>query len=119
MNLIVFLESPKPANPGPDGWVDSTAFALPPFGSFGNAGRNILTGPGFRNMDFSLLKTMKLTEDWNLQFRAEFFNLFNHPNFDLPNPFVDSPLTFGRIFSARSGLPGDARSIQFALKLIF
>ena len=113
------VSNPKPANPGPDGWVDATAFALPPFGSFGNAGRNILTGPGFRNMDFSLLKTMKLTEDWNLQFRAEFFNLFNHPNFDLPNPTVDSPLTFGRIFSARSGLPGDARSIQFALKLIF
>ena len=111
--------NPKPANPGPDGWVDPTAFALPPFGSFGNAGRNILTGPGFRNMDFSVLKNISLREEWTLQFRAEFFNLFNHPNFDLPDPFVDSPLTFGRIFSARSGLPGDARSIQFALKLIF
>ncbi len=111
--------NPKLANPGPDGWVDATAFAAPSFGSFGNAGRNILTGPGFRNIDFSLLKNMTLTEDLDLQFRTEFFNLFNNPNFDLPDPFVDSTLTFGRIFSARSGLPGDARSVQFALKLIF
>ena len=111
--------NPKLANPGPEGWVDATAFAVPSFGSFGNAGRNILTGPGFRNIDFSLLKNMTLTEDLNLQFRTEFFNLFNNPNFDLPDPFVDSPLTFARIFSARSGLSGDARSIQFALKLIF
>ncbi len=105
-------------SPDPSGWFNTDAFAVPAFGSFGNAGRNILTGPGFRNVDFSLLKSTALGETLNLQFRAEFFNLFNRPNFDLPDPFVGSA-NFGRIFSARSGLSGDARQIQFALKLIF
>ncbi len=104
--------------PGPDRWFNTEAFTVPSFGSFGNAGRNILSGPGFSNLDFSVLKNTFLREGWNLQFRAEFFNLFNHPNFDLPDVFVGSP-TFGRIFSARSGLPGDARQVQLALKLIF
>ena len=104
--------------PSPDRWFNTEVFTVPPFGNFGNAGRNIISGPEFRNLDFSVLKNTFLREGWNLQFRAEFFNLFNHPNFDLPDVFVGSP-TFGRIFSARSGLPGDARQVQFALKLIF
>ena len=112
------LGDPTLDSPDPSGWFNTDAFAVPTFGSFGNAGRNILTGPGFRNVDFSLLKSTALGETLDLQFRAEFFNLFNHPNFDLPDPFVGST-NFGRISSARSGLSGDARQIQFALKLIF
>jgi hypothetical protein len=61
----------------------------------------------------SLLKNTSLTERVNLQFRAEAFNLFNHPNFNLPDNFLGSP-TFGRITSAR-----DPRHIQFGLKLLF
>ena len=97
----------------PDQWFNPAAFAFPPFGSFGNAGRNILGGPGYQNVNASLLKNTKLNERLNLQLRAEFFNLFNHPNFDLPDNFVGSP-TFGRILSAQS-----PRHIQFGLKLLF
>jgi Carboxypeptidase regulatory-like domain/TonB dependent receptor len=97
----------------PDRWFNTSAFAFPPFGSFGNAGRNILDGPGFANFNASVLKTTKLREGLNLQIRAEAFNVFNHPNFDLPDNFVGSP-TFGQILSAQS-----PRHIQFGLKLLF
>ena len=97
----------------PDQWFNTTAFAFPAFGSFGNAGRNILDGPGFQNVNLSLMKTTSLREGIDLQFRAEAFNVFNHPNFDLPDNFLGSP-TFGRILSAQS-----PRHIQFGLKLLF
>ncbi|MBI3652092.1 MAG: TonB-dependent receptor [Acidobacteria bacterium] len=101
------------SNPSPDRWFNTSAFAFPPFGSFGNAGRNILTGPDYQNVNASLVKDTKIKESVNLQFRAEFFNLFNHPNFDLPDNFLGSP-TFGQIRSAQS-----PRHLQFGLKLLF
>jgi hypothetical protein len=94
-------------------WFNTAAVAFPAPGTFGNAGRNILTGPGFQNVNASLVKNTRLSERLNLQFRAEAFNLFNHPNFNLPDNFLGSP-TFGRITSAR-----DPRHIQFGLKLLF
>jgi hypothetical protein len=97
----------------PERWFDTGAFVFPPSGTFGNAGRNILDGPGFHNVNASLSKNTALSERLNLQFRAEVFNLFNHPNFNLPDNFLGSP-TFGRITSAR-----DPRHIQFGLKLLF
>jgi hypothetical protein len=97
----------------PEQWFNTAAFAFPPLGSFGNAGRNILTGPGYQNLNASLLKNTPLSERFNLQFRAEVFNLFNHPNFNLPDNFLGSP-TFGRITSAR-----EPRHIQFGIKLLF
>ena len=101
------------SDPTPDRWFNTSAFAFPAFGSFGDAGRNILDGPGFANFNASLMKTTKLVEGLDLQFRAEAFNLFNRPNFNLPDNFVGSP-TFGRILSA-----GSPRHIQFGLKLLF
>lgn len=94
-------------------WFNTAAFAFPAPGTFGDAGRNILDGPGYQNVNAALLKNTRLTEGVNLQFRAEAFNLFNHPNFNLPDNFLGSP-TFGRITSAR-----DPRHIQFGLKLLF
>lgn len=94
-------------------WFNTAAFAFPAPGTFGNAGRNVLDGPGFQNVNASLMKNTALSERVNLQFRAEAFNLFNHPNFNLPDNFLGSP-TFGRISSAR-----DPRRIQFGLKLLF
>ena len=94
-------------------WFNTAAFAFPAPGTFGNAGRNILEGPGFQSVNMSLVKNTALTEGLRLQFRAEAFNLFNHPNFNLPDNFLGSP-TFGRITSAR-----DPRHIQFGLKLLF
>ena len=101
------------SNPTPDRWFNTSAFQFAPRGSFGNSGRNILEGPGFQNVNFSLLKTTRLKEGLDLQFRAEAFNLLNHPNFDLPDNFLGSP-TFGRILSAES-----PRHIQFGIKLLF
>jgi outer membrane receptor protein involved in Fe transport len=108
------------ANGGPhtvEQWVSASAFRrLNPMteaGSFGNAGRNTVRGPGVGNFDVSLLKDFVLSETTRLQFRAECFNLTNHANFSLPVNNLASP-SFGRILEA-----GPARLIQFGLKLIF
>lgn len=97
----------------PDRWFDVSAFRTPAVGTQGNAGRNILDGPGTKSLDFSLIKNTRLTEEVRLQFRAEFFNFPNHPNFGLPNSNIDSNAA-ATISSADSG-----RSIQFGLKLIW
>ncbi len=105
--------NPELSNPSTSQWFNTAAFAFPAPGTFGNAGRNILEGPGFQSVNASLVKNTRFSERVNLQFRAEAFNLFNHPNFNLPDNFLGSP-TFGRITSAR-----DPRHIQFGLKLLF
>jgi Carboxypeptidase regulatory-like domain/TonB dependent receptor-like, beta-barrel len=99
-------------------WFNVAAFAVPgkagtPAFTFGNAGRNILTGPGSVNFDFSMFKTFNVTERVKLEFRSEFFNIFNHPNFGPPNQAVDQPQA-GIITAA-----APPRLIQFALKLLF
>jgi len=105
--------SPNLSNRTPERWFNTAAFVFPARGTFGNAGRNIVDGPGYQNVNLSLVKNTRIVEELNLQFRAEFFNLFNHPNFNLPDSFLGSP-TFGRISSAR-----EPRHIQFGVKLLF
>jgi hypothetical protein len=105
--------NPKLDNPSPERWFNTAAFAVPAFGAFGNSGRNILDGPSFKNINFSAVKNTAIKEGVSIQFRAEFFNLFNHPNFGLPDNFVGSP-SFGRLYSADS-----PRRVQFGLKLLF
>ncbi len=107
------IGNPRLDNPDPQLWFNTAAFAIPATGTFGNAGRNILTGPGYSNTDIALVKRIKFGEVRNLELRGEVFNLFNRPNFDLPNAFADSA-QFGRIFSA-----GPARQIQFGIKFAF
>lgn len=87
---------------------------------FGNVARNSLVGPGFQNVDFSVLKTTKITERFSTQFRTEFFDLLNHPNFGQPGQTAGSA-TFGQISSTRfpTGDSGSSRQIQFAIKLLF
>ena len=80
---------------------------------FGNSGRNILTGPGIQQWDVSLIKRNPLTEKLNLEFRAEFFNIFNHPNFGLPGATINTQAA-GVITGAAS-----PRDIQLGLKLKF
>jgi len=80
---------------------------------FGNEGRNVVEGPGLNVWDFSTLKNFRVTESKTLQFRAEFFNVFNHANFGLPNNDISSP-NFGVIQSA-----ANPRLIQLALKFLF
>ncbi len=67
------------------GYLNPFAFAQPADGTFGNLGRDQIYGPGFRNLDFSVTKNFQFHENLVLQFRAEFFNIFNHPNFALPS----------------------------------
>jgi outer membrane receptor protein involved in Fe transport len=105
--------NPKLDDPDPARWFNTSAFVIQPNNNFGTAGRNILTGPGYANIDASLSKTFRFGEQRQLEFRTEVFNLFNHPNFDLPNATADSA-QFGSVFSA-----GPARQIQFGLKLAF
>jgi hypothetical protein len=104
---------PELADPGPEGWFDTTAFSVPPRGSFGNAGRNILDGPGYGNLNLAILKHVGLGQDARLQLRLEAFNLFNRTNFDLPDNFLGSP-TFGQILSAQS-----PRRLQIGAKLLY
>jgi hypothetical protein len=104
---------PSLDDPSPDRWFDTTAFSMPPFGTFGSAPRNFLEGPGYQNVNLALLKHVSLTEQTRLQVRIEAFNLFNHVNFNLPDAFLGSP-TFGRVTSADS-----PRRCQFGVRLIF
>jgi hypothetical protein len=85
----------------------------------GDISRDGLPGPNFINTDFSVIKNTKLTERFNLQFRAEMFDLFNHPNFGNPGNVITSG--FGVIQSTRfpTGDFGSSRQVQFALKLLF
>jgi len=98
-------------------WLSASAFQrLNPVtqaGQFGNAGRDIARGPAFTDLDASLVRQFSLTETMHLQFRAESFNIANHPNFGLPVADLNST-NFGQILSA-----GPARLMQFALKLAF
>jgi hypothetical protein len=107
-------------NAGPrtvDEWLSRSAFErLNPqtqAGQFGNAGRNIARGPSYTNLDMSVVRNFTLSGDVRLQFRAEVFNVANHPNFGLPVADLNSA-NFGRILSA-----GPPRLMQFALKLMF
>jgi hypothetical protein len=104
-------------------WFNPCAFQDAPLGELGDAPRAPIYGPRFVNTDFSVIKDFPISfrEGMNLQFRAEFFNLLNHPHFYLPGTSaasmqdVDSPSSFGVVNSTLN----DPRFIQLALKLIF
>jgi hypothetical protein len=102
------------ANPSPQEWFNVKAFAVPAQYTWGNAGRNILRGPGLATTDVSLRRNFALREGMRLTAEAQSFNLFNRANFNQPDAFADQPLTFGKIFSAQA-----PRQIQFALRLAF
>jgi hypothetical protein len=105
-----------------DRWFDVSAFAPPGPQLFGNGGRNILRGPGTKQLDFSMFKDFSLDENSNrrIQFRAEFFNISNTPQFNNPNATAGAPGA-GTIRSAGAPLTFQrtSRQIQFALKFYF
>ena len=86
----------------------------------GNSGRNRFYGPGLKTVDFSAFKNFKFTEQLKLQFRAEFFNILNHPNFAAPNFLNDANNSIG---SSNTGVIGStstsSRQIQLGLKLVW
>ncbi len=116
---VVAGVSTIPANQSVTNFWNSAAFSIPAAGTFGNAGRGVLYGPDFWNMDVSLLKTTQLTERSKLEFRAEVFNIFNRPNFDLPYNVVGP--SFGQILNTygRTLGSGTSRQMQMGLKLFF
>jgi hypothetical protein len=93
--------------------------------TFGDSGRNIVEGPGFHDFDFALVKNTAVSERVNTQFRAEFFNLTNHPNFALPSNVLSAP-NFGALFQTPDAAQnnvglgsGGPRLVQFGLKVTF
>jgi hypothetical protein len=92
------------------------AFRVPQRGTFGNLGRNSLEGPGSNSLDVTLMKKTDLWPDKSLELRLDFFNLLNHPNFRMPNPFVDDP-AFGHVNATEAY--GGRRRIQIGVRLLF
>ncbi|WP_260704821.1 carboxypeptidase-like regulatory domain-containing protein [Edaphobacter flagellatus] len=116
----------------PQQYFNPAAFLAPAYGTVGNLGRDTLTGPGLTNTDLSLLKVTQISERVRAQFRAEFFNVFNHTNFTTPNPVVfTSGPTQGTpanqaaavVASPTAGVitatSTTSRQLQFGLKLLF
>jgi hypothetical protein len=99
-----------------DRWFDTSVFTAAT--SFGNLGRNVVVGPAFNNVDFSIVRNARIGDRIRAQLRAEFFNLFNHANLGRPGNVVGAP-AFGRITSTRlpTGESGSSRQIQLVLKL--
>ena len=104
---------PGLANPGPGTWFNPAAFAFPTPGTFGNAGRNILDGPGLASVNLSVLKSFEVKDGASLQFRAESFNALNRTNFNQPQNFLGAA-GFGSITSAQN-----PRLVQLGIKLLF
>jgi len=98
----------------PERFFNTDAFRAPQPFTFGNAGRNSVPGPGNNIFDVAAHRRFPVREHHALEFRAEFFNVFNHPNFGIPGPYPDFGPFFGRIFAT-----GQPRRIQLALRYEF
>lgn len=103
----------------PNQWFNPNAFVLPAAGTYGNAGRGILTGPGLADLDLSLFKNVALTERVHLQVRSEFFNTLNHANFSTPNAIVFSGTQISSTAGLITSTATTSRQIQFGMKLTF
>jgi len=105
----------------PSKYFNPNAFVQPLPGTYGNAGRNVLQGPGLAELDLSLAKRFALSERFNLQFRAESFNLLNRANLNAPNPVVFTAATGGPSPTAGvvTNTSTTSRQLQFGLKLLW
>ncbi|MGC2292982.1 MAG: hypothetical protein WA450_13610, partial [Candidatus Acidiferrales bacterium] len=103
----------------PSQWFNPNAFIAPPtlIGFYGNLGRDAYMGPDLATWDFSVVKNTSITERFNLQFRAEIFNLLNRANFNTPNLIVFTPAGVSGTAGAINSTSTTARQVQFALKL--
>jgi Carboxypeptidase regulatory-like domain len=117
------------SNPNPNGWYNRAAFVVAPFGQFGNVGRDTALAPGIFTINGEVHKNFRIREAHQVQFRAEAFNLLNHPNFGGPNgnilqgaaypgaPANAPHIGFGAINTLASGIP--MRQLQLGLKYTF
>jgi len=102
-------------------WFNPVAFLQPPnnSGFYGNLGRDTLIGPGLGMWDFSLIKDTQVRERANVQFRAEFFNLLNRANFNMPNAIVFTPAGVSPTAGVITSTSTTSRQIQFGLKVLW
>jgi hypothetical protein len=105
--------TPTLSHPTPQEWFNKAAFAMPGAYTYGNLGRNTMFGDGLVDFDFSVVRRFQITERHQIEFRSEFFNLFNTPNYGNPTGCLICS-TYGEVTSA-----GPPRIIQFALKYKF
>ena len=110
---VVLPNAVIPADQTVKSWFNQAAFALQPAGTYGNAGRLAVTGPGAWNLDLGLSRIFKIRESWNVEARGEAFNIFNHANWTAPGLGLGSS-TFGQITTFSS-----PRIVQLALKVSF
>jgi hypothetical protein len=124
---INFVSNPNSGAPHTRAvWFNPAAFAPPASGTFGNASINSLRGPNYWNDDLSVFRDFPMTEKYRLQFRAEAFDVFNHPNLGQPDNDSPTGLNFGYPNGANiitntvpNYGPGASRALQLALKLLF
>ncbi|MGH9672104.1 MAG: carboxypeptidase regulatory-like domain-containing protein, partial [Bryobacteraceae bacterium] len=108
------LESNRPRNELVDRFFNTTAFAQPADRNTGTAGRNIIDGPGLKNVDLGIFRDFRLHEQKRVQFRAEMSNAFNLVNLSNPGTGQNNSTNFGRITTA-----GPMRQVQLGLRLTF
>ena len=120
-------------NQSPNQWFNEKCFQASQYGTVGNLGRNVMKGPGYADTDIGITKNTRINERLSLQFKAELFNIFNHPNFAPPGgsiinagqatvgPSTSYDTAGAQITSlvGSGGIAGVARQTQFSLKLIF
>jgi hypothetical protein len=104
-----------PNAPSDSKWLDINAFQKAALGTFGDCGPAIADAPGYTNVDASLSKRFGMGGTRSLEFRAEAFNLLNHPQFNAPGRDINTPSTFG-IFTSTVGAP---RVVEFVVKFFF
>jgi hypothetical protein len=116
VNRPNLIGNPNISNATASRFLNPAAFAIPDAGSFGNSGRNVIIGPGIRNVDMAVARRIRLSDSVAAQLRADFYNAFNHPNFVAPptmQNFADAS-DFGALFVARS-----PRIVQLGLKFLW
>ena len=97
----------------PERWFNTNAYVMQPAGTWGNVGRNTVTGPGITNVDASIMRNFRIRSN-TLQFRLEAFNALNHPIWNDPNTVLTNP-NYGRITSTRKPM----RELQLGVKFMF
>ena len=116
VNRPNLIGDPHIDDPSPERFFNTEAFEAPAPGQFGDSGRNVIIGPGLANVDLALRRSFRVSVRFRAEFRADFYNAFNHPNFIAPpttQNFADSP-EFGALFVARS-----PRTIQLGVSLFW
>jgi hypothetical protein len=111
-----------PDNQTLDQWFNRSCFVLQPIGTYGNGGRDTILGPNLWNLDTALMKDTrvpKISEQFTVQFRAEFFNILNHPSFQNPNATIFAGTNYNSSAGRITATNSQPRQIQLALKVVF